>query len=86
MGGLLKVHCKEILTLTGAQKMETQSVTGKWNGNVDLMLIVQDIDDGGGKGTYITMKDGNIEMYAKNTITINIAASAKHDSGKSALN
>jgi type VI secretion system secreted protein VgrG len=86
VGGLLKVHCKEILTLTGAQKMETQSKTGKWMGDVDLMLIVKGIDDGGGKGTYITMKDGNIEMYAKNTITINIASGAKHDSGKSALN
>ncbi|MCA9621885.1 MAG: hypothetical protein KC731_22830, partial [Myxococcales bacterium] len=86
VGGMVKVSCKKELTLTGAIKMETKSATGKWQGDVDLTLMVKGIEDGDGPPTYITMKDDNIEMYAKKAIVINIAGAAKHDSQEAALN
>ena len=85
IGGGLKISCKEILTLTGAERIETQSKTALWKGDVDLMLIVRETD-GAGKGTYITFKDGAIEMWAPKNIVINISGSANHDSGQAAMN
>ena len=79
--GSLEAKCPEHLTLTGSERMQMRSKTAAWEADVELYLVVKEAK--GSNESWVSMKDGVVEIKAMNDVTFKFAGKADQAASKS---